>query len=368
MKIVFRVDSAPEIGAGHVTRCLTLATSLRDNEAICVFVVRNHDVKMTRMIESKGFYVIRLNKDLNKKININDYQTWIGSSWENDAKETYFEYKKIFKEKIDWIIVDHYGLDYQWENFFRRKGIKIGVIDDLANRMHSADFLLDQTFGRCKTEYNGFIDKKTNMFIGESYCLLREEFAQFKEISIQKRKNTNKIKEILVNFGSTDIQNNTVKALEGLKQYAQLNNIVVSVIIGNSCPHIADINKCADIMPYEVNVHVNCKNVAEIITRADAAIGAAGASTWERCFLGLPSILIKVAENQGEAISRVVNNGSAIEYKGCLDSGVDLANALDYLINNYIKISSSGFNMGIAKRYHEIISLILNKNMNNFIR
>lgn len=356
MNIVFRVDATPSIGGGHVGRCLTLASKLRDMGHYCLFVMREHSDYLGRQVKYAGFPMVMLPYTDGHIVESNSYESWVGAPWEDDANQTYQVIVDYFINNINWIIVDHYGLDARWERLFIDRNIRVGVIDDLVNRPHCSEFVLDQTCGRTSLEYQSLVDDNTKLFVGEEYCLLREEFFLARNEAIKKRKSFDKIRRILVNFGSTDPCGHTLNTLKGLSGITFSQSVEVLVLIGSSCPFLQDIKQKIKDLPYRVTMHIDSNQVANLITNSDIGIGAAGATTWERCFLGLPTLLVKTAENQADVINRVVSSGAALGYFHSLEDPVKLNSALNELEKDYSKISDLALNMTIGDGVETLVS------------
>lgn len=358
MNVVFRVDAAPKLGGGHLSRCMTLASYLKRYGVKCIFVMRDHVGSLIQHVTQSDFQLILLPRNYDFEIDTESYVTWVGETWRVDSIQTYNEANKLLSGNIDWVIVDHYGLDLRWECFFSSKGIKVGVIDDLVNRAHNADFLLDQTCGRDKAEYQHLTNPGAELFVGERYCLLRPEFYFFREKAIKKRKSFKSTEKLLVNFGSTDPTGHTLQAINGLSYFANVHKIEVHVLIGSACPYLGQIKQLVKNATYKVVLHVDSQKVGELITDVDLAIGAAGVSTWERCFLGLPTLLVKTAENQNDVVKRVVSSGAALFYSQCLANGKLLADALSELEKKHDLIVGSALQMKIGDDLEALMSLI----------
>ncbi len=358
MNIVFRVDAAPSIGGGHLSRCLTLASKLKAEGARCLFVMREHSDYLGLQVHMTGFELLTLPRVNNERVDPASYISWVGAPWQTDAQQTYHALTKYLSDEIHWLVVDHYGLEAEWERYFQNRGIRVGAIDDLVNRSHCAEFILDQTCGRSSLEYSSLVEEGTKFFVGERYCLLRSEFFDARHVSLQERQLFDQIRTILVNFGSTDPTGHTISALKGLSAFATVNDVEVCVVVGSSCPFLDKIKQLTDELPYKITLHIDSTQVAQLIIEADIAIGAAGASTWERCFLGLPTLLVKTAENQTDVVSRVISSGAALGFEGSLEDQDLLSQAMSELEQQYTKISDSCFTMSIGKGVGSIVSLL----------
>jgi UDP-2,4-diacetamido-2,4,6-trideoxy-beta-L-altropyranose hydrolase len=290
LKIAFRADASIELGTGHVMRCLTLATALRDQGAECQFISGLLEGNMLQAIQDKGFKA--------SSIAASD-------DWKQDADQTQ---SLLSGEPVDWLIVDHYGLDSRWENALKSNYQKLMVIDDLADRPHNCDLLLDQNLGRLASDYKPFLPNTCQLLIGPQYALLRPEFAQWRDYSLKRRAAHPELKHLLISMGGTDYPNSTSQILEALKQAPLPLDCRITVVMGASSPWTQQVTGIAKIMPWKTEVAVNVSNMAELMANSDLAIGAAGSTTWERCCLGLPSLVVILAENQkssGEHLIRL---------------------------------------------------------------
>ena len=137
MNFIFRVDSSSQIGSGHIVRCLTLAKELKKRDYKCKFICRDHNNNLIKKIKKENFEVVTLfNSNKLRAVKRNNtkhsnYYSWIGASLKEDVNQTIDVLKS---EKVDWLVIDHYGIDYKWEKKIRPYVKKIMVIDDLANR------------------------------------------------------------------------------------------------------------------------------------------------------------------------------------------------------------------------------------------
>lgn len=306
--IVFRVDSSAQIGSGHLMRCLTLAGQLKkEKQADIAFVSRDLAGNLNYLIKKNGYRLFLLPKALSTK-ELTGYERWLTVEQAIDAGQT----KKLLQGlDVDYLIIDSYALDEMWENILRPCVNKIMVIDDLANRKHNCDILLDQNY-YCDMEmrYTGLVPDHCQLLLGPQYALLREEFYEARK---KMRNRDGNIKNILVFFGGSDLTNETMKALKALESLHK-NDIQVNVVVGASNNNRESIEAYClrhDNMQYFCQVN----NMAELMNKADLSIGAGGATTWERCFLGLPSIVIAIAENQIKG-SHCCGEKSIIYYAG----------------------------------------------------
>ena len=276
MKVVFRVDASLIMGIGHVMRCLTLAQILKENNASVEFICRKHEGNLIDKIRSNNFTVYELGLSGENKIDTKlSHSHWLGVTQKQDANECI----NILKtEKTDWLIVDHYAIDEDWHRELKPFCEKLMVIDDLADRKHRCDILLDQTFGRQQEDYLAFIPEGCELLLGSQYALLRPEFAKWRSFSLRRRSKSD-FRQLLINMGGVDVGNVTESILDELKTCNLPNDININVVMGEFAPHLESVKSKANALPYNVEINVNVDNMAEIMSNADIAIGAAGATT-----------------------------------------------------------------------------------------
>ncbi len=316
--IGIRVDASLNIGSGHVMRCLTLANKLRESGAKVQFICCEHSGNKISYIEQQGFKcsLLPIHKEIKpysgKGRQI--YKSWLGGGGQHqDAEDTI---EVLRNTKLDWLIVDHYALDSEWHHIVRPYVNKIMVIDDLADRDYDCDLLLDQTFQREKADYKSLVAADTTLLIGSKYALLRTEFSEMRSKAIEKRKNFISINHILISMGGADLSNYSSRILCALSNVEWKNGPSITVVLSETSPFYSEVKKLAKDIPLDITVLSEVSNMAELMLKADIAIGACGATSWERASLGLPSMLIQVAENQEFAMKKLVGFGAIIPIMG----------------------------------------------------
>jgi len=302
MRFVFRTDASTKMGSGHVMRCLTLAEELKKYGSDITFISRAHEGNLNGLISDKGMKVAELSAPDSCSAPVgngcsDDYAEWLGVTQEQDARESI---NALGKTIPDWLIVDHYDLDESWEKTIRPHVKKIMVIDDLANRPHECDLLLDQNYYQEKNRYQRLVPKTCPQLLGPKYILFRKEFSIARKSLLPRN---GKVRRILIFFGSSDPTNETTKALETLQQL-DLQGIKIDVIIGNNNQCIPEIERLTLLTP-NAKLYIQTNNMAELIAAADLAIGSGGSSIWERHLLGLPTITIITADHQIEVMESV---------------------------------------------------------------
>lgn len=302
MKIVIRTDASNAIGSGHVMRCLTLANQLKNVGFTIIFICRKFPGNSISHIRNQGFLVEEL-----QDYGAQDHWSWIKENWELDAEETQNVILR-FNTPVKMIIIDHYSIDSKWENRIRQHVKKIMVVDDLADRHHDCDLLLDQNYYiNMQDRYDTLLPEACTKLLGPNYVLIRDEFlnSNTKEIS-----RNGHIERILIFFGGSDPTGETLKTLKSLSNL-NMPEVYLDVVVGESNPQKLKIQDFCRKIP-TVTFHVQVNNMAELMMQADLAIGAGGSNMWERCILALPSMSIIVANNQKELVEAVAIAGATV--------------------------------------------------------
>lgn len=294
-------------------RCLTLANALAGKGAKCFFICREHEGNLLKQIRDQGFEAyglpLRNSKD---KSDIDEegsppHAAWLGASWQQDAMETS---AVLANMSVDWLIVDHYALDMRWEVAMRAACERLMVIDDVADRSHACEVLLDQNLGRKATDYASLVPQTCQLLVGPSYALLRPEFSALRQVSLDRRHNP-QLKRLLITMGGVDKDNATGQVLQALKQCELPNDCSIVVLMGACAPWLAEVKRMIGDMPWKTEILINVRDVGRLMLQSDVAIGAAGGTSWERCCLGLPTMMIVLAENQRSAAKFLEENGAA---------------------------------------------------------
>lgn len=303
--IIFRVDASQEIGAGHIMRCLTLANAFAAHHHVCRFVCRHMPDYMIDKLAFHGHQVVILPRIESSEIDELPHAHWLGCHQAQDAAATL---QAISDIEVEWLIVDHYALDQRWESSLKERASRIMVIDDLADRNHHCDVLLDQNlYNESFDGYRELVPAHCQLMIGPKFAILRDEFIQQRA---KLRKRSGVVQRIVVYFGGFDFFNYTTLGIQALiKLLANKTGkvIEVDVVIGGAHAQAAEIARLCD--QYKFNLHKQIDNMAELFAQADLCIGAGGISTWERCSVGLPSIVLCVADNQQSQLRHAALEG-----------------------------------------------------------
>lgn len=309
MKVAFRADASLQMGSGHVMRCLTLADALKAQGADCHFISREHPGHLLEVIRQRGYKVNSLVAPVQPaqtaiKNIVNQahsaqqepaHTAWLGSTWQADAQETAAILAAL---QLDWLAVDHYALDRRWEEVLAPHYRKLLVIDDLADRPHRCDLLLDQNLGRQPQDYAALVPAHCQLLIGPHFALLSPKFAVLRPYSLQRRQTQPALRHLLITMGGVDRSDATGQVLRALKTCALPADCRITVVMGLTAPWLQNVRELAAQMPWPTEVVVNVNDMAQRMADSDLAIGAAGSTSWERCCLGLPTLMVVLAENQ----------------------------------------------------------------------
>lgn len=317
--IIFRTDASIEIGTGHVMRCLTLANALAARGADCRFICRAHPGNLIEFIREKGYvaYVLPVSGaeigDGSLDISVSGesvpnliHSNWLGADQAKDADACA---PILAAQRPDLLIVDHYALDARWERALAPHYRKLMVIDDLADRPHACDLILDQTFGRDAADYRPLVPADCSLLCGSQYALLRPEFAALRHYSLQRRARP-ALRELLITMGGVDKDNATGQVLQALRSCPLPADCRITVVMGATAPWLDEVRKQAQYMPWPTQVLLGVSDMAQLMADSDLAIGAAGATSWERCCLGLPTAMMVLADNQRYAAGLLEKAGA----------------------------------------------------------
>lgn len=310
MKVAFRVDASLQMGTGHVMRCLTLADVLAERGAECHFICRAHPGNLIDLVRIKGYaaYALSCESSVSAIDGRLAHAGWLGTSQHQDAQACFPILQTI---QPDWLIVDHYALDSEWELELKPHYRRLMVIDDLADRFHQCDLLLDQTFGRDTADYHKWAPTNCTLLCGAQYALLRPEFAILRPYSLQRRANP-QLRHLLITMGGVDKDNATGQVLDALRSCPLPVDCKITVVMGATAPWLPEIESQAQAMPWLTRVMVGVSDMARLMADSDIAIGAAGATSWERCCLGLPTAMLVLADNQRKVAQGLEMAGAAL--------------------------------------------------------
>lgn len=319
---IIRADASKRVGGGHVMRCLTLGLELTKKGWLCAFAVRHHTIETVPVLLNSGIEVFLL---------------------QGPENEEGLELRNRWPGGCKLLIVDHYYRDKAFESSCRGWAERIMVVDDLANRYHDCDILLDQTPGHREKDYLDFVPAQCQFLLGPRFALLRPDFAELRIQALNRREKIGPVETIFISFGMMDNRNGCLASLISLKQSGFKGQ--VHVMIGAVAPYLSELENLIPKWPFTVRLHVDEKAPAALMAEADIAIGAGGSTTWERCCLGLPSVVWVAAENQQKVAEDLAQEGALFSVQGSIESQVG---AIAELISSLI--SDNALRLGMSRK------------------
>jgi UDP-2,4-diacetamido-2,4,6-trideoxy-beta-L-altropyranose hydrolase len=300
-----RVDASSRIGMGHVMRCVALAERLRERGIAVRFICRRLEGHLEPLLRERGHDVAMLPapQAATAAAADGDYAAWLGVPQGVDAEETA---AALAGARPDWLVVDHYALDADWERAMRPHAGRTLAIDDLAGLPHACEALLDQNFSlEGERRHAATVPADCRLMIGPRHALLRPEFAQLRSGARERAG----VRRIFVFFGGTDPGDMTGRTLDALS-HGEFAGLELDLVVGANYRQRDALEARAKARP-RTRLHGATSRVAELMRESDLAIGAGGITTWERMCLGLPTILVSIAENQAAACRDLATAGLA---------------------------------------------------------
>jgi len=273
---VFRADASPAIGGGHVVRCSALAAAAAARGWRVAFAaVKGSEEVVPTLAEGPW-----------ERLDLND-----GTPLTEPA-----QLAVRWPDGADWLVVDHYDRDAEFEAACRPWARRVVAIDDLANRPHAADVVINAAPGRTADHYSGLTGPKCAILTGPAYALLDQRFPSARTDVLASRSSGQPVRRVLISFGLADGKDFTSRALRAVAR--TLPGARVDIVLGLAAPHRDTVAKAMDQLPLNTTLHLGANDMAALMCDADLAIGAAGTTSWERCCLGLPSVAVVAADNQ----------------------------------------------------------------------
>jgi UDP-2,4-diacetamido-2,4,6-trideoxy-beta-L-altropyranose hydrolase len=316
VRVAFRLDASAAIGGGHAMRCLSLARALADRGAECLFLVNSEAPATVPALQAIAHRIV-------------------GSG----PEETVAAIRAAWPAGADVAVCDLYRWTAPEERAVTAAARRILVIDDLGTAPHQADWLLNQNFGIEAAAYDALLPAGCRRLIGLDYALLRPDFAALRPAAVARRQAAGLPRRLLVSLGLTDVGGVTGRvcgALAVLPDFTQAD-----VVFGPTAPSLAQVQAIA-AADRRFRCHVGLEDMARAMLEADAAIGAMGSSSWERCCLGLPTLAFTLADNQ-------VPTARALDAAGI----VALAGDAAALSDAEIRTAIAAF-LGGARRLHRM--------------
>jgi len=317
INIAIRTDASANIGSGHLMRTLALADELRARGANCIFICRECPDFLQGMVRTHGH-----------KLTMFTESTTI---W-NEIDDAVQTMALCGSDSTTWMIVDHYQLSASWEATIRAHVPRLMVIDDLANRVHVCDLLMNQNLGRSTVDYADLVPEYCSVLLGPSYALLRPQFSEVRERSKANRKHRNP-RNILISLGGTDPVNATCAVLGALRYATLPEDSRLHIVLGENSPFRNEVElKCLEL-PWPTTISLGVSDMAALMAEADIAISAGGSTLWELFCAGVPTIAIKTADNQGHSCRAIAQAGAAY----VVDAVTELPAALPLLLRDLLE-------------------------------
>lgn len=315
--VLIRCDSSLTIGSGHVMRCRSLARALQSRGAEVVFACRPQPGDRIDQL-AEEFRVLTLPACPQPDAGSAEgsslsgralYTSWLACSEEQDAADCLVALAAASLDPPTWLVVDHYGLSMAWQRLMQAGLAQpaVLVIDDLSDRRHQPTVLMDanRLDPTAADPYRDLVPEACTTLLGPPYALLDPLYPQLQPLLPVRRQ----LSRLLVFFGGVDLANHTALALEALN-HPRLRHLAVDVVLGPGAPHRADLEARVQQRPH-TSLHEGLSSLAGLMARADLALGAAGTTSWERACLGLPALVVPVAENQNQGARALEASGVA---------------------------------------------------------
>ncbi len=270
-------------------RCLTLAQAMTSQGWDCRFAWRDQTLKTVPALAAQDANAIHLDGPITDEVS---------------------QMKAAMPAGTDVLIVDHYGRDDRFEASCRGWAEHIAVIEDLPNRSHDCDVLVDPTFGRVSVEYDNLVPDRCRRLTGSDYAVLRQEFVSRRDEALGHRSEGRGLSKVLITFGMADPDNLSAMALRGIAE-SEID-VEVDVVLGADAPHRPSVEEAHAALPGRGNIYAFVDNMADLMLDADVAIGGAGSTAWERCCLGLPTLMFVLADNQQDIAQGLDGRGAAL--------------------------------------------------------
>lgn len=334
VRVLVRADASSTIGYGHVSRCLTLADALQRQGVEVVFACREQPGDAKQHFASKPFDAMFFS--LPTASSEDHERVWPRELQERDAKIL----SQHFGMGFDVVIVDHYGLDWHWERCARALAPQLVVIDDLANRTHECDLLVDSGLGRTPGDYSSLWSGSAplRLLLGPRYALIREEFSVYRDRPSTPERPT----ELLISMGGGDQFDITSQVLRVLIGSGVLSRLKLrpTVVLPANSPWVGHVRDMLMSFAAPSVLLVGTERMAPLMAQSHAAIGAGGMTALERCCMGLPSILVVRASNQENNARALDKLGAALVIDGAQPNSIaELPRKLEMLIEEKCRLS-----------------------------
>lgn len=354
MIVAFRVDAGVHIGTGHVMRCSVLANALRQRGLDVLFIARRMPGDMIQGLRQASFQVFELPSNDNASGNAAP-DPWLTVPPNVDAQQTLQVLEPL---NVDLLVIDSYGIDAAWESVVSPHVGYLMVIDDMANRRHQCDFLLDQNLKNgLETAYAELVRPSCMKLLGPQYALVRPEFSDLRPASLDRRCES-KIERLLISMGGSDPEDEVSRVVKSIRQGSRCWKHV-DVVVGAAYKPIQSLKDLLQGMPAEL--HIQTPDMAQLMQMADIAVTAGGSTSWEKCTLGLPSVVAVLAENQAPIAAALHACGAQITVEpGTYGGSIPYADVLNELTADDLQsISQSARHVCDGKGANRVSAFLL---------
>ncbi|MDR2153309.1 MAG: UDP-2,4-diacetamido-2,4,6-trideoxy-beta-L-altropyranose hydrolase [Helicobacteraceae bacterium] len=309
MRVAIRVDSSAAIGYGHLSRTLNIALELRSRGFLVYFICRDFESSGVHWITAANFEVVKLPQSRPPRVVANPkpkHLSWLGVSLDEEIAVV----QSALKERgiVDWLLIDSYALDRRFESAMRTYTRKIAVLDDLADRAHECDLLIDGAFLREAGDYSSLVSKRCKLLCGSQYQPLRSDYGRFRALAMPRRFPP---KTVLVSMGGIDSIGLIAVALNALAK-SRFANAALVAVLSSRAPRIAEYQALGGKLGLKIDWRFDTDDMPLLILRSDLGVGALGVSAYERACLGLACVTAAAADNQRENLARLGAAGAVI--------------------------------------------------------
>jgi UDP-2,4-diacetamido-2,4,6-trideoxy-beta-L-altropyranose hydrolase len=288
-RLVIRADASVEIGTGHLMRCLALGQAWKDAGGQVTFVTNCSSEGLLRRLRAEEFDVTPLQTSY------------------PDPGDWQLTLEALKAHPRCWVAIDGYHFDDGYQQRVKESGHKLLVIDDMAHLKHyCADVVLNQNIDAEQLRYP--CEPYTSLLLGTRYVLLRREFLSW---TGWKRQIPELGRHVLVTLGGSDSQNYTAKVIEAL-QSVGIPGLEATVVVGASNPNMASLKAAVRHSRVAIRLLRDAENMPDLMAWADVVVSGAGTTVWELMYMGVPSLLIVIADNQARIARSTAASGAAV--------------------------------------------------------
>ena len=310
--LLIRADANARIGTGHLMRCLALAQGWKARGRQATFITACESESLRHRLSDEDFQVITLEQSHPNPAD------WGATS------------QALAAHPGAWVVLDGYHFDPAYQRQIKETGHRLLVIDDMAHLDHYyADLVLNQNINAERSRYS--CELYTHLLLGTRYVLLRSEFLAWRE---WQREVPQVARKVLVTLGGSDPNNQTLKVIQAMQQIA-VDGLEAVVVVGASNPHFQELQSVARNSQFTIRLVQNVTDMSELMAWADVAVSAGGSTCWEMAFMGLPNVILVLAENQRGVAEGLGTLGIALNLGWYAEiSELELAQTLEMLIAN----------------------------------